>query len=49
MPRDAGGMIDVAGLGMGIVRPGKIMAAFLSTEIRQPIASPVIQDPNPEI
>jgi hypothetical protein len=32
-------MIDVAGLGVGIVRPPEIVAALLRTEIAQPVAS----------
>jgi hypothetical protein len=42
-------MIDVPGLGMGIVRSGEIIAALLGAEIAQPITSAIVENPNPEI
>ena len=42
-------MIDVAGLGMGIIGPAEIVAAFLGAEIGQPVTSSVIENPDPEI
>jgi hypothetical protein len=42
-------MINVAGFGIGVVRTREISAAFLRAKIAQPITSPIVEHPNPEI
>jgi hypothetical protein len=43
------GVIDVAGLGMGIVGTGEVVTASLGAEIGEPVAPAVVEHPNPEI
>ena len=42
-------VVDVAGLGVRVVGSGKIVTALLRAKLRQPVSSPVIENPDPEI
>src|SRR6267154_1975377 len=40
-------MVDVTGLGMKVVGPGEILRPLVGTQLFQPGATPIIQDPDP--